>query len=837
MKYDKQFNTEFYGTRPINDLKWTRENETEPFALRVPYNDYGYLWDGSPFRATHWAQPLDPSIALWSIQGDCCFASRRCTIVSQASGSTLSIDITESDTSEPLPLALNARDFGSFSSSLIARLAYDITDPTPQFNPDCYALYDISYKDVVIAPDVTFYDYNNESTDNFNSLSSAKTYLDSHLGTDNFVMCYLVSGILAGTDVTVNNRDSYMPAQGEPDQYLGSRFLVADVLADFTIPDNEYIKYAFHQSNPWETYDPDRRDDVAYFPFYFAYSNRIFDMYHYDPNILRLYAGYYTSFTNNEIALGYVYLPPSSEHAVSGFTSRMSTVNREFEDVSYHWEDAIYNEYADEFAYDGYEMTGEPTDAKYVFMSKLVIDETKGHSMSESIINAIKHEYAFSGFYFADDATIAQTKETGSETDGIGLYLPNRTRNIPDGTYVTGSDIADSPFADLDTTEGLSPDEPDDERYSAKTPSLTNFSFDISGVHMYSLVDLPSLINNINSIPVKTMDNDLNREIYFFGADPYDYMLCYGIIPLFLVPQSYIDEAELDYINIGRYTSTNAFGAPEVKAMKRKLKIPLRRLLIKPEKIPREFNNFLDFEPYTTLSLYLPFAGSIELPPSTFVGHTISVYSSLDLLAGTVTYIIYADDVQYTTVTCNVRLEIPLHGIDVSAYSELMVRTAAEKRSAIFNMTSNIGSTLGRAGTSLGVSALKGNIASAISSVVGGTLSVGGYILDVFNQLDLANTIMSRTAPSPVTISSGSMPDGYSNTIEPYLVRMLPEYVSGFKTEEYGKSNGFACYINDTISNYHGLTVIENPILDDIPISAKEKEMLRKLLSQGVILP
>ena len=842
MKYDKQFNTEFYGTRPVNDLKWTRENETEPFALRVPYNDYGYLWENSPFKPTHWAQPLDPSIALWSIQGDCCFASRRCTIVSQASGSTLSIDITESDTSEPLPLALNARDFGSFSSSLIARLAYDITDVTPQFNPDCYALYDISYKDVVIAPDVTFYDYNDEQTSNFNSLSSAKTYLDSHLGTDNFVMCYLVSGILMGTDVTINNRDSYIPAKGEPDQYLGSRFLVADVLADFTIPDNEYIKYAFHQSNPWETYDPDRRDDVAYFPFYFAYSNRIFDMYHYDPNILRLYAGYYTSFTNNEIVLGYVYLPPSSEHAVSGFTSRMSTTNREFEDVSYHWEDAIYNEYADEFANDGYEMTGEPTYAKYVFMSKLVIDETKGHSMSESIINAIKHEYAFFGFYFADDATTAQTKVTGSETDGIGLYLPNRTFNIPDGTYVTGEDIADSPFADLDTTEGLAPSNPDDETYTDSTPDLNNTIITASTVHLYAQVPIETLIENLNAIPTYDGEDTLEIYNYFFGANPYEFILGYYITPKFFIPQWYISEylQHPDVVALGKYECDNRYGAPAPVAYAVQLKTPLRREFILPVMIEKLFDNFLDYEPYSTLSLYLPFVGTIDLPPSVFVGHHISVNSSFDLISGMVTYFIYSDRIQYTTVSALARIDLPFHGRDISDYSRNMLSAYTERNATIFNMISNIGSTIGRAGTSAAISSNKLNDTGIATSLIGGTLSTIGDLGTSLVKANMYNTILTKSSPNPTTISMGSVADGFANTLTPYIIRNTPEYKSGFETDVFAATFGFACYINfdyGELSDYHGFTVIENPILDNIPISAKEKEMLRKILSEGVILP
>lgn len=839
MKYDKQYNVEFYGeTVDVDYIKWIRENssDTEPVALRIPINTWGYLWEGSPYRATHWAEPLDPSLALWSIAGNSSFASYR-TLIIKSTQNTLSVSITTQDNPEQVPLAMDARSNSQgYTSVPIYRLAYDETFSYGLYYPDSYYVYDISYKDVVLEPVIHLYNTELEEDETFSNLDSLFTYLqDNYENIGNSVTVMLNYNLYFGTQ-TPRSYESH--GKNETNGYFDFNVVMnLDVLIDKTIPDDDELKHNYRQNYPWDTEDPTRRDDVVYQPFEFMYSELFYRHEDWRPTYPRVYAGYYVDLTHSQISSGaYPYKSNNSEY-ISAFTGRMSTVNRQFEDVAYHWEDAVYNTYTHEFVDDGYLMIAEPTSAVYKFISKIVIDDAKNHSIPESIVNAIKHEYAYLGFYFADNTSIATNKITGSETDGIGLYLPNRTFNIPDGTYVTGSDIANSPYADADTTDDLSPIDPDDETYKDKTPALNNQSLNIEGVHMYSLVNLPGLIANINSIPVRDQDSDLYTDRLFFGADPYEYILGYGLVPLFFVPQAYIDEGELDYITLGKYQSTAAFGASEIKAINRTLKIPLRRMLIQPTKIPYEFNNFLDFEPYTTLSLYLPFAGTIDLPPSIFVGHSISVYSSLDLLAGTVTYIIYADNIQYTTVTCNVRVEMPIHGADISAYSELMVRTAAEKRSALFNMNANIGATLGRAGASFGISAVSGNVIAGIASSIGGAMSLSGYFGDVINQMQLYNTVLTRTSPTPISISSGSMPDGFANTLTPYISRTVPRYASGFKTEVYGKLNGFACYINDVISNYHGFTVIENPILDDLPISAKEKEMLRKALSQGVILP
>ena len=836
MARKKTYNEDYYGVDAGRE--WISSGSETAFAKLVPGNIWTYYYGGddplNPNYETnqyHWGRPFDESVVLWEISENASF-SHNIAVWIEAS-STLTVNYYDSNPSEPQKLIMAGYDVhgGSYGKTWvypIYRIADDWT--YPEGLVDSALIYDVSYKNIVLNTRISLFNPNTETELSFNSYEDFIEYVSDSTYyplTPETISVAIEYECCRGPVIPRVWGTDYGP-EGE------SWECKLDTFSYRPIPEYEPLRRRV-QDKPNVGQQYDWTDDKVFSPFLQALSQQwcgtSAEYLNYSKSI-----GYNVNFNVSEIQNGAHEIDQYAWANISGFFARLNTANQVFDDVSYHFEHHIYDYETHMYIPNGTDLSSHSYDSNIKFCSQLVIDSKDSElTYPEAMARALMHEIAYLGFYFGLDEYTSKNKVTGSETDGINLFLALFDAGVTTGEFVTGDAIKDQPNADAESAIDIMPVDPDE--YEANTPELTNFSFDISGVHMYSLVDLPSLINNINSIPVKTMDNDLNREVYFFGADPYDYMLCYGMIPMFLVPQSYIDDAELDYINIGRYTSTSAFGASEVKAMKRKLKIPLRRLLIKPVKIPREFNNFLDFEPYTTLSLYLPFAGSIELPPSTFVGHTISVYSSLDLLAGTVTYIIYADDVQYTTVTCNVRLEIPLHGIDVSSYSELMVRTAAEKRSAIFNMTSNIGSTLGRAGTSLGVSALKGNIASAVSSIIGGTLSVGGYIMDVFNQLDLANTIMSRTAPSPVTISSGSMPDGYSNTMVPYLVRMLPEYASGFKTEKYGKSNGFACYINDTISNYHGLTVIENPILDDIPISAKEKEMLRKLLSQGVILP
>jgi hypothetical protein len=48
--------------------------------------------------------------------------------------------------------------------------------------------------------------------------------------------------------------------------------------------------------------------------------------------------------------------------------------------------------------------------------------------------------------------------------------------------------------------------------------------------------------------------------------------------------------------------------------------IPLGSMFIRPR-----YNSFLDYEPYTTIRLYIPYIGTIELAPSIYMNKTVHV--------------------------------------------------------------------------------------------------------------------------------------------------------------------------------------------------------------------
>lgn len=61
--------------------------------------------------------------------------------------------------------------------------------------------------------------------------------------------------------------------------------------------------------------------------------------------------------------------------------------------------------------------------------------------------------------------------------------------------------------------------------------------------------------------------------------------------------------------------------------------------------IDEVFESFLDYEPYTTINLFIPFVGSVDLAPSLYMGKTVSVKIICDWITGAMTAVVYADGI------------------------------------------------------------------------------------------------------------------------------------------------------------------------------------------------
>lgn len=93
-------------------------------------------------------------------------------------------------------------------------------------------------------------------------------------------------------------------------------------------------------------------------------------------------------------------------------------------------------------------------------------------------------------------------------------------------------------------------------------------------------------------------------------------------------------------------------------------------------KIFKKYNNFLDYGPYTSISLYIPYVGSVNLDPNIYMDHTVSVKMVVDLTTGVCTAVVYSDDNMVTYHKGAIGIDVPINGVNANNNDRTMVGNA-----------------------------------------------------------------------------------------------------------------------------------------------------------------
>lgn len=217
--------------------------------------------------------------------------------------------------------------------------------------------------------------------------------------------------------------------------------------------------------------------------------------------------------------------------------------------------------------------------------------------------------------------------------------------------------------------------------------------------------------------------------------------------------------------------------------------------------IPEAFGNFLDYT--VRCKLYLPFFGYVDIPPEYWNGGTISVEYAFNIIDGSFVAFVKGRAKhsnlnsligQYTGGAIT---HIPVSGRDYSQVTAGITSTA-----------------IGAAGTVMG--GLAGGV-GAIPGAVGVASNLG-------NVLNMKPNLVSNGA---INSSSAMMMNK-----TPYLII---EYPTPQFSSKYPKEKGLPLNVAGTLGQFGGMTIAENPVLDGIPCTEREKERIRAALKTGLI--
>ena len=226
-------------------------------------------------------------------------------------------------------------------------------------------------------------------------------------------------------------------------------------------------------------------------------------------------------------------------------------------------------------------------------------------------------------------------------------------------------------------------------------------------------------------------------------------------------------------------------------------------------KIPRKFNNYLDFSPYTKIEMYLPFAGIITLDTNVVTDKEIRILLAVDFDTGKANYYLvrhednqgeYDGDI-IQTFECQMGIDIPLGSYNANEQMKNVLMTGI--------------SFIGGAVTTMATGNPMPLVSSSINAVSG-----------------TFKALQERVTKGGVSSGSNNLMTPY----HPYLIITRPTYGSN-GPEDYVTYKGRPLFKNCRLGNLKGFTVCNDFHLENFG-SATESEIssIDALLKEGIII-
>lgn len=434
----------------------------------------------------------------------------------------------------------------------------------------------------------------------------------------------------------------------------------------------------------------------------------------------------------------------------------------------------------------------------------------------------VRRQIACFGLFFTDDEQTAKYGDFDDENMFLGTLDSNLIGN---GDYTHGSDNRSQPQWNWATTN-QSPYIPQESGGGGEPyGDTTNFIKAGSGINpggkWYADSNLGvwnGLLAWCNNLPVDG-DDKLNLT-QFYGQNPIDCI----IEAKYIFVNDYTfgkTMGESGPITLGSYNNGGVNSYPFSTSHPVEFDCGY-------VDITRPWEDFRDYDPYTTISLILPFSDSIDLPTDIFMGHRCNLTEVIDPLTGDLIYYVFVDNVLYTSLTGNCAMDLSINGLETATYAQTRFSLQTQATVAKFNaIASLIG---GASGASIAANLI--NPVGAAFQGLGGLVNMasGKY------QSDRYETQMSRTAPPPAKIQKASSNVQWGSMPVPHIVVASPLMVDGYTDANYKEQTGFATYKVGKIGDEKGYVVCSSLNPSGLNCSKEETEMIVQALTQGIYI-
>lgn len=208
-----------------------------------------------------------------------------------------------------------------------------------------------------------------------------------------------------------------------------------------------------------------------------------------------------------------------------------------------------------------------------------------------------------------------------------------------------------------------------------------------------------------------------------------------------------------------------------------------------------KFKNFLDYEPYTTAQLYIPYIGVVPVSTAEFMGHKISVKMIVDYTTGAGTAIVFKDDIPFIYRNGVVGVSIPMTGTDSASYASTVI----------------------------------GNVVNGAMGIASATATD-----NMSGLVNSANQMYSGFA-TPVQYQNASASSPSIATWQPQKCYFIIDRPILNVPDNYGRTVGYACEVTGKLSDFKGFTVVSNPEIN-FRCTDNERQYIVNMLQGGVFV-
>lgn len=299
---------------------------------------------------------------------------------------------------------------------------------------------------------------------------------------------------------------------------------------------------------------------------------------------------------------------------------------------------------------------------------------------------------------------------------------------------------------------------------------------------------------------------NIKKGLELYGANPIQ-----SIISLMYFPFS--EE------QIGTWTSENkiSFGSytHDLDFSIKKLAAPSGFLSGGTFTIARYFNDWRDYEPYSSITIYLPYVGLKKLDLARYLGKTVSIRYYVDIYTGSGICCLMSNGQMIEYFDCVLGVNLPIQGSDFASYSSSMLQSVMNSGSSVFSGAgagAKLGSMIGGVGAPVG--AMAGGVAGAVGS---------GFSLSQMSK------------PNDLLTTKGSFSGGVALNMPQYIY-LIYEYYETETPNNLHKIYGLPSNYGGYGREFSGFTKGRFSELKTDRMTSNEVNELESLIQSGIYL-